>query len=184
MTPSMCAAFSASGRPRSSKPGSRHSGSPTTAASCGSDGQPCWHDHSLFADERQPGRTTDEDGKRFIESLTRKLGLDTGFIQPGYEDVWYYLWRERRLPVNVDPFDARLDDELERERLRRVFDQGLSKVIGHVLPIKREHGPGLAGGRWVTGPLVLPRRAHVSGPGRFADGLPLAARFLALGLGG
>ena len=127
---------------------------PRWALSCywRADGQPCWHDHSLFADERQPGRTTDEDGKRFIESLTRKLGLDTGFIQPGYEDVWYYLWRERRLPVNVDPFDARLDDELERERLRRVFDQGLSKVIGHVLPIKREHGPGLAGGRWVTGP--------------------------------
>ena len=29
-------------------------------------------------------------------------------VQPGYEDVWYYLWRERRLPINVDPFDARL----------------------------------------------------------------------------
>lgn len=127
---------------------------PRWALSCywRADGQPCWHDPSLFADERQAGRTTDEDGKRFIETLTRKLGLDTGFIQPGYEDVWYYLWRERRLPVNVDPFDARLDDELERERLRRVFDQGLSKVVGHVLPIKREHGPGLAGGRWVTGP--------------------------------
>jgi len=127
---------------------------PRWALSCywRADGQPCWHDPSLFADERQPGRTTDEDGKRFIETLTRKLGLDTGYIQPGYEDVWYYLWRERRLPVNVDPFDARLDDELERERLRRVFDQGLSKVVGHVLPIKREHGPGLAGGRWVTGP--------------------------------
>ena len=46
-------------------------------------------------------------------------------MQAGYEDVWYYLWRERRLPVNVDPFDARLDDELERDRLRRVFTQGL-----------------------------------------------------------
>ena len=42
---------------------------------------------------------------------------------PGYEDVWYYLWRERKLPINVDPLDARLDDELERDapapRLRR-----------------------------------------------------------------
>jgi uncharacterized protein (DUF2126 family) len=37
-------------------------------------------------------------------------------VQPAYEDTWYYLWRERRLPVNVDPFDARLDDELERAR--------------------------------------------------------------------
>ena len=29
-----------------------------------------------------------------------------------------------KLPVNVDPFDARLDDELERDRLRHVFSQG------------------------------------------------------------
>ena len=116
------------------------------------DGQPCWHDPSLFADERDPHSYTSADAKRFIHSLTRRLGLDGQYIQTGYEDTWYYLWRERRLPVNVDPFDARLDDELERIRLRRVFDQGLDHDVGYVLPIKREHGPGLAGGQWVTGP--------------------------------
>ena len=51
-----------------------------------------------------------------------------------YEDVWYYLWRERRLPVNVDPFDSKLDDEMERARLRRVFEQKLDTVVGYVLP--------------------------------------------------
>ncbi len=127
---------------------------PRWALSCywRADGEPCWHDPSLFADERLPGNATEADAKRFMDRLTAKLGLDTKFVQPGYEDVWYYLWRERRLPVNVDPFDARLDDELERERLRRIFEQGLSKVVGYVLPIKREHGPRLAGARWVTGP--------------------------------
>ena len=69
-------------------------------------------------------------------------------MQPGYEDVWYYLWRERRLPVNVDPFDARLDDELERERLRRVFTQGLDAVVGYALPLRRAGGrDGSAGAR-------------------------------------
>ena len=29
----------------------------------------------------------------------------------GYEDVWYYLWKERRLPVNLDPLRARLDEQ-------------------------------------------------------------------------
>ena len=78
--------------------------------------------------------------------------MGTAHIQPGHEDTWYYLWRERRLPVNVDPFDARLDDELERVRLRRVFDQGLDHTVGYALPIKREEPVGLSGPRWVTGP--------------------------------
>jgi len=116
------------------------------------DGEPCWQDHTLFADERQPGSYTAEDAQRFLAHLTGKLGLDTKFIQPGYEDTWYYLWRERRLPVNVDPFDARLDDEMERVRLRRVFDSGLASVTGYVLPLARERDLPLQGPRWVTGP--------------------------------
>jgi uncharacterized protein (DUF2126 family)/transglutaminase-like putative cysteine protease len=117
-----------------------------------SDGEPCWHDPGLFADEREPGGCTERDAQRFIHTLTGKLGLGPQYIQPGYEDTWYYLWRERRLPVNVDPFDARLDDELERERLRRVFSQGLDKVVGYMLPLNREWSVGLNGPAWVTGP--------------------------------
>jgi uncharacterized protein (DUF2126 family)/transglutaminase-like putative cysteine protease len=116
------------------------------------DGQPCWRDPGLFADERETHRYTEADAQAFITTLTRKLGLDPRFVQPGYEDTWYYLWRERRLPVNVDPFDARLDDELERQRLRRVFSQGLSQAVGYVLPLKREWRVGMAGPAWVTGP--------------------------------
>jgi uncharacterized protein (DUF2126 family) len=116
------------------------------------DGQPCWHDPTLFADERDPHAYTSSDAKRFIESLSHRLGLTADHIQTGYEDTWYYLWRERKLPVNVDPFDARLDDELERIRLRRVFDQGLDHAVGYALPIKRNEGPDLAGARWITGP--------------------------------
>ncbi|ASM75997.1 IMP dehydrogenase [Vitreoscilla filiformis] len=116
------------------------------------DGQPCWHDPSLFADEREPHHYTSADAKRFISTLSGKLGVTDKHVQTGYEDTWYYLWRERRLPVNVDPFDAKLDDEMERIRLRRVFDQGLEHEVGYVLPIKRAEGPTLAGPRWVTGP--------------------------------
>jgi uncharacterized protein (DUF2126 family) len=76
-------------------------------------------------------------------------------VQPAFEDTWYYLWRERRLPVNVDPFDARLDDELERARLRRVFAQGLDTAVGYLLPLKREWQVGTAGPAWITGPWFL-----------------------------
>ena len=119
------------------------------------DGQPAWNNPALFADERDPSHYTSEDAHRFIHGLSAKLGLTGDYIQPGYEDTWYYLWRERRLPVNVDPFDARLDDELERARLRRVFEQGLDSVVGYVLPLQVDSeadGPSLSGSRWSTGP--------------------------------
>ena len=116
------------------------------------DGQPCWRDPSLFADERSSVHYDSDDARRFIDLLATKLGVGSDHIQPGYEDVWYYLWRERRLPINVDPMDSRLDDELERVRLRRVFEQGLDHVTGYALPLKRDAAVGLQGPRWVTGP--------------------------------
>ena len=121
------------------------------------DGQPVWRNPALFANESEPCDYTAEDAARFTATLADKLGLSPDFITPGFEDVWYYLWRERRLPVNVDPFDSKLDDAMERERLRRVFMQGLDSVVGYVLPLKaRESVPGstapLAGPAWTTGP--------------------------------
>jgi uncharacterized protein (DUF2126 family) len=119
------------------------------------DGQACWHDPALFADERDVHRYTTEDAHAFLVALTRRLQLDPKVVQPGHEDTFYYLWRERRLPVNVDPFDARLDDELERMRLRRVFQKGLDATVGYVLPLKREWIAGERGPRWISGPWFL-----------------------------
>ena len=121
------------------------------------DGQPVWKNPALFANESEPCNYTAEDAARFTATLADKLGLAPDFITPGFEDVWYYMWRERRLPVNVDPFDSKLDDPMERERLRRVFMQGLDSVVGYVLPLKaRESIPGstspLSGPAWTTGP--------------------------------
>ena len=119
------------------------------------DGQPVWRDPTLFVDERVPTHYTAEDAQRFTQHLARRLGVTGQHITPGYEDTWYYLWRERRLPVNVDPFDARLDDEMERARLRRVFEQKLDAVVGYVLPLKVSEAPSRAGPAWVTGPWFL-----------------------------
>jgi uncharacterized protein (DUF2126 family) len=137
------------------------------------DGQPCWNDPSLFADERDVHRYTAVDAERFIHTLTRRLGLDTRFVLPGFEDTWYYLWRERRLPVNVDPFDARLDDELERARLRRIFTQGLDAAVGYLLPLKREWQTGMDGPAWITGPWFLRDERLYLMPGDSPMGLRL-----------
>jgi uncharacterized protein (DUF2126 family) len=119
------------------------------------DGEPCWNNPELFADEREPSDYTAADAKRFIDALATRLAVGTKTITAGYEDTWYYLWRERRLPVNVDPFDARLEDEMERKRLRHVFDQGLNAVVGYVLPLKPSDSVSLAGTEWQTGPWFL-----------------------------
>ena len=121
------------------------------------DGQPCWRNPALFADEREPCHYTTADAERFIRRLSGKLNLSDRYVAPGYEDVFYYLWRERRLPVNVDPFDARLDDELERARLRRVFEQKLDTVVGYALPLepRSDKNPTLDGAAWTTGPWFL-----------------------------
>ena len=48
-----------------------------------------------------------------------------------YEDAWYYMWRERTLPLNVDPLKSEVENKEERERIAKVFDQGLKAVIGY-----------------------------------------------------
>ncbi|HSW20296.1 MAG TPA: transglutaminase family protein, partial [Ramlibacter sp.] len=106
------------------------------------------------------------------------LGVTDRYVQPGYEDVFYYLWRERRLPVNVNPFDARLDDELDRARLRRVFEQKLDTPVGYVLPLSSGTGDsGRAPGVWATGPWFFrdDRMYLVPGDSSMGYRLPLDA---------
>jgi transglutaminase-like putative cysteine protease len=115
------------------------------------DGEPIWHEPALFADEAIDYALTAEDAARFLGALAKRLKVDAGHVFPAFEDVWYYLWRERQLPVNVDPFDARLEDPLERERLRRLFHAGLDSAVGQVLPLARTP----KGDAWQSGPWYL-----------------------------
>ncbi|APW43365.1 DUF2126 domain-containing protein [Rhodoferax saidenbachensis] len=137
------------------------------------DKQKVWNDPTLFADERVPTHYTSEDAGRFIRTLAGKLGVTDKYIQTAYEDTWYYLWRERRLPVNVDPFNSKLDDEMERARLRRVFTQKLDAAIGYVLPVKPTEGPALAGPAWTTGPWFFRDERMYLMPGDSPMGLRL-----------
>jgi uncharacterized protein (DUF2126 family)/transglutaminase-like putative cysteine protease len=137
------------------------------------DQQPVWANPALFTDERAPTHYTSEDARRFMQTLAAKLGITDKFMQSAYEDVWYYLWRERRLPINVDPFNSRLDDEMERARLRRVFEQKLDSVVGYVLPVKVAEKPGSSGANWTTGSWFLRDERMYLMPGDSPMGLRL-----------
>ncbi|MFZ1910085.1 MAG: transglutaminase family protein [Burkholderiales bacterium] len=134
------------------------------------DGEPLWDKTALFADESVDYGASEAQAALFLATLATKLGLDPKCVFPAYEDTWYYLWRERRLPVNVDPFDSRLDDRLERARLRQVFGQGLDKVAGHVLPLARADASGV---RWKSGSWFLRDERCYLIPGDSALGLRL-----------
>ena len=132
------------------------------------DGQPLWHDDALLADINKDYGHTVDDAQRFITALTGTLGITAEHILPGYEDVWYYLWRERRLPGNVDVLDSKLDDKEERDRLAKIYTNGLDNIVGYVMPLRREKN-----GTWVTGSWFLRREHLFLIPGDSAMGLRL-----------
>jgi uncharacterized protein (DUF2126 family)/transglutaminase-like putative cysteine protease len=118
------------------------------------DGDPLWNDASLIADERHDYGHGSPDALRFVQRLTQALEVDERHMLPAYEDAWYYLWRERRLPANVDPLASNLKDEQERRRLSRIFERGLGAIVGYVLPLRRRR-IGSGASCWESGPWFL-----------------------------
>ena len=133
------------------------------------DGESIWNDPALIADERKPGSADAKLAATFLAEVAGRLSLDAGYVFPAYEDLFYYLWRERKLPDNVDASDPRLADPLDRERLVRAFAAGLSSITGYVLPLAKPLG------RWQTGPWFLRTEHCYLVPGDSALGyrLPL-----------
>lgn len=113
------------------------------------DGEPVWANDALIADESKDLGHGSGDAERFGRRFAENLGIADRWLMPGHEDVYYYLWRERRLPVNVDPLKSNLADAEERARMARVFGGGLGNVVGYVLPVRH------ADAGWESGPWFL-----------------------------
>ncbi|MCY2962373.1 MAG: transglutaminase family protein [Planctomycetota bacterium] len=126
---------------------------PRWALSCywRKDGTSIWKDPKLIAADYQDYGATEQHAEEFVERLSNRLGVGPRNVLPGYEDSFYYLWKERRLPVNVDPLKSNLRDPIERARLAKVFERGLDRVVGYTLPLR----PGEQIGDWVSGPWFL-----------------------------
>ncbi len=127
---------------------------PRWALSCWwrSDGVPVWHDPDLVADGSKPGPFAPADAERFGRRLAEQLEVDPDHAMPAYEDPWEHLRSEGQLPINLDPQDNQLEDPVARDRLRRVFDRGLTTPVGVVLPLAREvgaRGPAWQSGLWM-----------------------------------
>jgi uncharacterized protein (DUF2126 family)/transglutaminase-like putative cysteine protease len=117
------------------------------------DSEALWLDDSLVASENSVDEPDEETAQLFGQKLAEKLEIDGDYLIPAYEDPVYFALREQRLPVNVDPFDSKLEDPEERARLLKVFGHGLARPVGFVLPIQQWQ----AQARWISGPWKLRR---------------------------
>jgi uncharacterized protein (DUF2126 family)/transglutaminase-like putative cysteine protease len=136
------------------------------------DGEPIWNDPTLIAKDDQGDGLTSDDAQRFIRALADRLAVGPDYALPAYEDVWYYLWKSRRLPINVDPLKSNLADPEERERLAKVFEQGLDKVVGYAIPL-RPKAEWQDVPQWESGPWFLREEHMFLVPGDSPMGLRL-----------
>jgi uncharacterized protein (DUF2126 family) len=123
-------------------------------------GEPVWSDDALTARDGESDGAGEREAALLLEGIARRLGVNPRHAQPGYEDVFWYTLRERRLPGNVDVSDNRLEDEQERARIAGVFERGIGRIVGHALPIRP-----IGGGRFESGPWFFRREQLFLMPG-------------------
>lgn len=114
-----------------------------------SDGERLWKNRALLASPDDALEHDEEDAGRFGRALASRLGVDASLVQDAYEDTFYYLWKEGRLPADVQVTDADLEDEELRQRLSRVFGEGLLRRVGCFIPL--QHQWWNAQPRWASG---------------------------------
>ncbi len=133
------------------------------------DGVPVWREPALLAEVAGDYGFTAADAERFAGQLAQHLGLQPQHVVPGYEDVFYYLWKEGTLPENVDPLQADLKDPLERRYLAQLLDKGLGVPTGYALPLQWN----VERGGWRSGAWRFRRGRMFLIPGGSAMGLRL-----------
>ena len=104
------------------------------------DGKPIWQNLKLLAEETQSYGASNEQARDIARKIAERLRVHPGHVLPGYEDTFYYLWKEGGLPSNVDPLASNLDDPFERKRLARLLVQGLGQPVGYALPLSWDYG--------------------------------------------
>ena len=95
-------------------------------------------------------------------------------IHPAYEDAFFFLWEEAKLPINVDPYKANLDDPLERKKLAELLVNGMATPAGYVIPVEWNFWND----RWLSGKWVLKNDQLILIPGNSPLGLRLPSEVI------
>ena len=118
------------------------------------DGRPIWRNPDLIAEEGAARPVTEEDAGRLLTAIAEELDIAPEMVAPAFEDPAEWLVKEANLPDNVDPSNSKLEDPEARSRIARVFERGLTKPTGYVLPVQawnaRADGRQWTSEKWST----------------------------------
>ncbi len=97
------------------------------------------------------------------------LGIRKDYLVAGYEDVFYWLWKEGTIPDNLDPLKADLKDPADRRALAQALEKGLGTPVGYALPLKWDEKKST----WKSSPWDFRREQMFLIPGDSAMGMRL-----------
>ena len=131
------------------------------------DGEKVWDEPKLLASFSETYKLPENISNSFLENLADKLGASKTSIMPAYEDAFYFLWEEGKLPVDVDPKKYNKKDTSLRRKLGEILEQGLGETIGHVFPLAKKDA------QWITNPWEFRGEHLYLTPGNSPIGLRL-----------
>ena len=114
---------------------------PRWALSCfwRTDRQPLWKDPHLLAQPENSLEHSIGTAQNFLQTLAGALRIPSSYVLPAREDTPYYLWKERRLPLEDEIMDADVYEKTERARLQKLMDRNLNEPVGFILPLHYSH---------------------------------------------
>lgn len=133
------------------------------------DGKSVWLEQQWLAEDGKDYGLTQEDAKRFTDTLCISLGISTTYARAGYEDRLYYLWKESNQPPNVDWLTLNLRDSKHRNDLVLSLQRGLDTPTGFALPLSWSHEQQ----RWTGTPWYFRREEMYLIPGNSPMGFRL-----------
>jgi transglutaminase-like putative cysteine protease len=133
------------------------------------DHYPIWKNIRLVGNEKTEKKFTWSDAEKFAKELAKHLAVSEDNVSAAYEDIFYFLWTEGKLPVNVDPLKSNLKDSSERRTLSQLLDTGLENPAGYTLPLKWNYDNS----KWQSCKWVLSRENLFLIPGNSPIGLRL-----------
>ncbi|WP_319517354.1 transglutaminase family protein [uncultured Martelella sp.] len=110
---------------------------------------PVWNNQDLIAEEHTDTSADENDAGALMQAIAAELDIDPDHVAPAFEDPAEWLLREGNLPENVDPSNPKLKNAEDRARITRVFERGLTKPAGYILPVQAWQGRA-SGVRWVS----------------------------------
>ncbi|TPW30557.1 transglutaminase family protein [Martelella alba] len=113
------------------------------------DGLPIWKNPELIAEEKNDTGIDENDAGRLLQAIASELDIAPEMVAPAFEDPAEWIMREGALPENVDPSNSRLKNAEDRARIARVFERGLTRPTGYVLPVQAWQGRA-SGLTWVS----------------------------------